>query len=135
MTGLPRWVEVSGRSGSPRHQPQRRSGPGQWKRDHPTIAGKGGWSAAAPGPGAQWLHALGLFRPGESVIDGKSAQATVYTQDAIEAVDRFRAAQGWQTTVPGLVDSRTIERLWKRLEEIGRAAGGRRERLVLLRVR
>ena len=81
------------------------------------------------------LHALGLFRPGDSVIDGKSPQAGLYTQDAIEAVDKFRAAQGWQTTVPGLVDSRTIERLWKRLEEVGRAAGVRRELLALLRVR
>jgi hypothetical protein len=81
------------------------------------------------------LHALGFFRPGEKEIDIKSPQANLYTQDAVEAVDKFRAAQGWQTTVPGYVDSRTIERLWRRLEEAGRADEVRRRMLELQRVR
>jgi hypothetical protein len=59
------------------------------------------------------LNALGFFRPNEAEFDVRSPQANVYTQDAVEAVDKFRAAQGWQTTVPGFVEARTIERLWK----------------------
>src|SRR5688572_10720537 len=54
------------------------------------------------------LHALGFF-PKDVQFDVKAPQANVYTQDVVEAVNRFRAAQGWQTTVPGYVDARTIE--------------------------
>jgi uncharacterized Ntn-hydrolase superfamily protein len=81
------------------------------------------------------LQALGYFRPGDREIDIRAPQASVYTQDVIEAVDKFRASQGWQTTVPGYVDARTIERLWKRLEETGRADAIRRQLLDLQRVR
>ena len=81
------------------------------------------------------LHALGVYRAGEKEIDVKSPQASVYTQDVVDAVDRFRAAQGWQTTVPGYVDARTIERLWQRLQEAGRAEAIRRRLLDLQRVR
>jgi hypothetical protein len=81
------------------------------------------------------LHALGYFRPGDREIDIRAPQASVYTQDVIEAVDKFRASQGWQTTVPGYVDARTIERLWKRLEETDRADAIRRQLLDLQRVR
>lgn len=81
------------------------------------------------------LHALGLYRAGEKDIDVRSPQANLYTQDAVEAVDKFRSSQGWQTTVPGYVDARTIERLWTRLEEAGRAEAIRRRMLDLQRVR
>jgi uncharacterized Ntn-hydrolase superfamily protein len=81
------------------------------------------------------LHALGYFRAGDKVFDLKAPQANVYTQDAVEAIDKFRAAQGWQTTVPGYVDSRTIAQLWKALEERGRAEALRKQFLDLLRVR
>jgi uncharacterized Ntn-hydrolase superfamily protein len=81
------------------------------------------------------LHALGFFRPGGADIDVREAGANVYTQEAVEAVDRFRAAQGWQTTVPGLVEARTIARLWQRLEEAGRADAVRRTLLEMQRVR
>jgi uncharacterized Ntn-hydrolase superfamily protein len=81
------------------------------------------------------LHALGFFRSGEREIDRGAPNANVYTQDAVDAVDRFRAAQGWQTTVPGYVDARTIERLWTRLEAIGRADAIRKQLLDLQRVR
>ena len=53
------------------------------------------------------LHALGFFRPGEKEIDARAPQANLYTPDVIEAVDKFRSSQGWQTTVPGYVDART----------------------------
>ena len=81
------------------------------------------------------LHALGFYRPADKEIDARSAQATVYTQDVVDAVDKFRAAQGWQTTVPGFVDARTIERLWQRLREAGRADDIRKRLIELQRVR
>ena len=81
------------------------------------------------------LHALGLYRPADKEIDARSAQAAVYTQDLVDAVDKFRAAQGWQTTVPGFVDGRTIERLWQRLREAGRADEIRKRLIELQRVR
>jgi uncharacterized Ntn-hydrolase superfamily protein len=81
------------------------------------------------------LHALGYFRPGDKEFDARTPQANVYTQEAVAAVDKFRAAQGWQTTVPGFVDSRTIARLWERLEERGRADTVRKQLLELLRIR
>jgi uncharacterized Ntn-hydrolase superfamily protein len=81
------------------------------------------------------LHALGFFRPDAPEIDARAEDALVYTQEAVDAVDRFRAAQKWQTTVPGYVDRRTVERLWQRLEESGRADAVRRRLLDLQRVR
>lgn len=81
------------------------------------------------------LHALGFFRAGDKEIDPRSPQANVYTQDAVDAVDQFRVAQGWQTTVPGYVDTRTIARLWSRLQEAGRADAIRKRLLELQRVR
>jgi hypothetical protein len=81
------------------------------------------------------LHALGFSRAGEREVDARAPLANVYTQDVVDAVDKFRAAQGWQTTVPGYVDARTIERLWKRLEEAGRAEAIRQRLLELQRIR
>ena len=81
------------------------------------------------------LHALGLFRPDAKGIDPADKDALRYTQEAVEAVDRFRAAQGWMTTVPGYVDARTIARLWQRLAEAGKAAEVRKALLELQHVR
>jgi hypothetical protein len=81
------------------------------------------------------LHALGVYRPGEKEIDSRAPQANIYTQDVVEAVDKFRSSQGWQTTVPGYVDARVIERLWTRLEAAGVADAVRRRFLDLQRVR
>ena len=81
------------------------------------------------------LHALGFYRPSDKAIDTRTPQANNYTQEAVDAVDKFRAAQGWQTTVPGFVDARTIERLWQRLAEAGKADGIRRQLLDLQRIR
>lgn len=81
------------------------------------------------------LHALGFYRANEKDIDARAPQANVYTQDAVDAVDKFRAAQGWQTTVPGYVDGKTIERLWNLLQKAGRAESIRRRLLELQRVR
>jgi peptidoglycan hydrolase-like protein with peptidoglycan-binding domain len=81
------------------------------------------------------LHALGFFRANEPQFDIRAPQAGVYTAETIEAVDRFKTAQGWQTTVPGFVDARVVERLWKRLEEAGRADAVRRRLLEIQRIR
>jgi uncharacterized Ntn-hydrolase superfamily protein len=81
------------------------------------------------------LHALGFYGTPGKDPDPRAPLANVYTQDVVDAVDKFRAAQGWQTTVPGYVDARTIERLWLRLGEAGRADAIRRRLLDLQRVR
>jgi len=80
------------------------------------------------------LHALGYFQPDAAEFTGTGPAARVYDQEAVDAVNRFRSDQGWQTTVPGYVDARTIERLWSRLEEEGRAMEVRRRLLDVLRV-
>lgn len=81
------------------------------------------------------LHALGYFQPGQAEPTVTSKDALIYTQDAVEALDRFRAAQEWGTTVPGYVDARVIGRLWSKLEEAGKAEEIRRKLLELQRVR
>ncbi len=65
------------------------------------------------------LHALGYFRPNEKAIALTGPGAAVYTEEAVKALDAFRSAQQWGTTVPGFVDARVIERLWSRLKEKG----------------
>jgi hypothetical protein len=65
------------------------------------------------------LHALGYYRPNEKAIALTGPDAAVYTEEAVKALDAFRAAQQWGTTVPGFVDARVIERLWSRLKEKG----------------
>lgn len=63
------------------------------------------------------LHALGYYRAHEKAIVLTGPGANVYTEEAVKALDAFRAAQDWGTTVPGFVDARVIERLWSRLRE------------------
>jgi len=63
------------------------------------------------------LHALGYYRANEKDIALTGPGANVYTEEAVKALDAFRAAQDWGTTVPGFVDARVIERLWSRLKE------------------
>jgi uncharacterized Ntn-hydrolase superfamily protein len=73
------------------------------------------------------LQALGYFRPGKPELTPADPGANIYSEEAVEALDRFRAAQEWGTTVPGYVDARVIARLWSRLEEAGRADEIRRK--------
>lgn len=80
------------------------------------------------------LDALGFLHPEERELDLDAPDADVYGPDAMEAVDRFRAAQGWQTAVSGYVDDRTVDRLWSQLEEAGRATEVRRRILEIARV-
>lgn len=81
------------------------------------------------------LHALGYYRPDEKEIPTTGGDALVYTPEAVAALDAFRAAQEWGTTVPGYVDARVIERLWARLKEKGLDTEVRRRLLELHRIR
>ena len=81
------------------------------------------------------LHELGHFRPDADDISPEDENWNTYTQEAVDAVDRYRAAQGWRTTVPGYVDAATIARMWSELEEAGRADEVRRRLLDVQRIR
>lgn len=81
------------------------------------------------------LHALGYYRSDQQEIPLTGPGANVYTEEAVVALDAFRAAQEWGTTVPGYVDARVIERLWARLKEKGLDDDVRRRLLALHRIR
>jgi uncharacterized Ntn-hydrolase superfamily protein len=81
------------------------------------------------------LHALGYLKPELAEMPTSGAGANVYDQETVDAVNRFRSDQQWQTTVPGLVDARTIERLWSRLEAAGKATQVRQKIQGLVAVR
>ena len=81
------------------------------------------------------LHALGYYRPTEKEIPTTGAGALLYTEETVAALDAFRTAQEWGTTVPGFVDARVIERLWARLEEQGKDDEIRRILLTIQRIR
>ena len=81
------------------------------------------------------LHALEYYRPDEAELFLEGPDANIYDQEVVDAVNRFRSDQGWQTTVPGLVDARTIQRLWSRLDEAGVAEEVRAQLMEAVRVR
>jgi len=80
------------------------------------------------------LHALDYFRADEAELELDASGLDVYDAEAIDAVSRFRSDQGWQNAVEGLVDARTIERLWTRLDESGQAEAVRAVILEIARV-
>lgn len=84
------------------------------------------------------LHALGYYRAGEPTL-ARTADANVYTADAVAAVDAFRAAErlsGPNAGSPaGLVDDETVARLWAALERAGKARQVREMLLDLTAVR
>lgn len=80
------------------------------------------------------LHALGYYRPEQSQLTLDEPGLELYGADAMDAVDRFRSAQSWGTSVPGLVDARTIDRMWQRLAEAGMAEQVRERLLEIARV-
>ncbi|HXV64992.1 MAG TPA: DUF1028 domain-containing protein [Vicinamibacteria bacterium] len=67
------------------------------------------------------LHALGYVKTAPEPGDDPIA----YTPELVAAVDAFREAEGLSTPVsgspPGLVDEAAVERLWRRLDEQGKA--------------
>lgn len=81
------------------------------------------------------LHALGYFQPDTPTLDLDDPAAEVYGPDAMDAVDRFRADQGWAVAVSGYVDERTVEGLWSRLDDEGQAEEVRRRILEIAWVR
>ena len=81
------------------------------------------------------LHELGYFRPDAGDVSPEGDGWNVYTEEAVDAVDRFRSDQGWRTTVPGYVDAATVERLWSELEREGTAEAVRRRLLEVQRIR
>lgn len=81
------------------------------------------------------LHALGYYRAGEKEIPLTGPGANVYTEETVQALDAFRSAQEWGTTVPGFVDARVVERLWARLKEKGLDEEIRRKLMAMQRIR
>jgi uncharacterized Ntn-hydrolase superfamily protein len=77
------------------------------------------------------LNALGYFRPGQELTNDLEDR-TLYTPEAVAAVDAFREAQGW-AGAPGLVDAPAVERMWSLLEAQGKA-NAVRERLLAVQV-
>lgn len=71
---------------------------------------------------------------GEPSLDLDDPATELYGPDAMEAVDRFRADEGWAVAVSGYVDQRTVDRLWSRLEAEGRAEAVRRRILEVARI-
>jgi len=80
------------------------------------------------------LHALGYLEIDSPEILLEDPTLSIYDELTIAAVDRFRAEQGWGTTVPGYVDARTIDRLWQRLTEISQEDEVRARLLEIARV-
>ncbi len=77
------------------------------------------------------LPALGYFRPHVDSLE-RGSDAFRYSQEAIDAVDAFRKAEGLSTrsvgSPSGLVDQAMVERLWNALERAGKVSAVR-ERL------
>lgn len=84
------------------------------------------------------LHALGLFRPEQGVL-ARDATASLYTPEAVAAVDAFRRREGLSTadqgSPPGLVDEEMVARLWATLEREGKAEAVRQQVRELTAVR
>jgi uncharacterized Ntn-hydrolase superfamily protein len=80
------------------------------------------------------LHELGYFRPGGPDLDPREPDMNVYTPEVVDAVNRFRKDQRWNSTVPGYVDRRMVDRLWQRLAEKGRAESVREKLMASVRL-
>jgi uncharacterized Ntn-hydrolase superfamily protein len=80
------------------------------------------------------LHALGYFAADDAELDLDLPDVDVYGLDAMAAVDRFRAEQGWQTNMPGYVDGRAVARMWVLLDGAGRGDEVRARLLEIARV-
>jgi uncharacterized Ntn-hydrolase superfamily protein len=69
------------------------------------------------------LNALGQYRPELTTIP-RNRENLLFSNDIIDAIDTFRAAQGLSTPAAGspagLVDEETVARLWVALETAGK---------------
>jgi uncharacterized Ntn-hydrolase superfamily protein len=79
------------------------------------------------------LNALGYFRPGQELTN-ELEERTVYTKEAIEAVDAFRKAERMDGAHPGLVDAQALDRMWALLEQQGKANAVRERLLAVQRI-
>ena len=114
------------------------------RRIYDAVSGTLGHRTLARARGADvWqlkiiLHALGYYRPEATELDPDD-DAWLYTTEAVEAADAFRADQGLSTpevgSPPGLVDGPTVDALWSALEERGLADETRARILELTQVR
>ncbi len=70
------------------------------------------------------LHAVGMWRPALETFPETTAGLNLFDEEAIAAVDKFRAAQNlnYQGNPPGLVDARFIEAL--RVAYLKKKTGG-----------
>lgn len=84
------------------------------------------------------LHELGYFRADQEELE-RDQEASLYTQETVDAVDAFREAEGLSTPAvgspPGLVDPQTVELLWAALEREGKAGAVRQRIKELTAVR
>ena len=85
------------------------------------------------------LQALGMYRAGQAAPDPRAADANIYTAEAVQAVDAFRASEklgGPAVGSPsGLVDQETVTHLWAALERAGKAKSVREQLLDATQVR
>ncbi len=69
------------------------------------------------------LHALGYYRAEDEQLQ-RNRESFNYTQEAVDAVNAFRGAEGLSTprvgSPSGLIDAETVERLWAALERAGK---------------
>lgn len=84
------------------------------------------------------LHAAGYFATEQETLE-RGEDGFLYTADAVDAVNRFRADEGLSDpsrgSPAGLVDAETIERLWAAVELAGRADAVRAQIRELTSVR
>ncbi len=80
------------------------------------------------------LHALSYYRP-EDGVSMRDPTMLTYDEEAIDAVNRFRLDQKLSIAQPGFVDARTIDLLWKELEENSLADQVREDLKDIVRVR
>ena len=81
------------------------------------------------------LHALSYFQADADSIETRGRDAGLYTEEAVDAVDRFRRDQGLRTSVAGLVDAETIAALWSELDMIGQADEIKKQLLAIQQIR
>jgi uncharacterized Ntn-hydrolase superfamily protein len=79
------------------------------------------------------LNALGYFRAGQQLTN-ELEERTVYTNEAIAAVDAFRKAEKMDGAQAGLVDRQAIDRMWALLEQQGKANAVRERFLGIQRI-
>jgi uncharacterized Ntn-hydrolase superfamily protein len=83
------------------------------------------------------LHELGHYLPNAEMPTGNAR--FMYSQDLVDAVDAFRAANGLSTpdvgSPPGLVDAQALALMWEALERAGRARAVRERLLDITAIR